>query len=157
MSSRTSSSPLWVTISYLKDQKGRLAAALGWRSIFILVPMQLPIITGAIVDGLSGENVSLYGFPIPASDTIYLLQVASLGLLGIAILYGMSSYMHGISRARLSRNFVANLRKQVFEKNKQHIACSASATRASRAHGTCPGRHGIDAPFYISRLRPVCH
>lgn len=116
MFSHTSQSPLQLTIAYLKDQKGRLAAALGWRTLFILIPMQLPIITGAVVDGLSGEEASFYGITLPASNPLYVLQIASIGLVIIALLYGTSSYMHGVSRARLSRNFVASLRKRTFRK-----------------------------------------
>ena len=49
-------SSIRVTISYLKKQKLLFGSAIFWRILHELAPMQVPILTGIVIDGLTNEN-----------------------------------------------------------------------------------------------------
>lgn len=108
-------SSLRIAFQHIRHYKGRLAWALLWRSCFILLPMQLPVLTGIIVDSLTGKAASFYGWPLPSGGGAS-LRFAVFGLLAIACLYGMSAYLSKQASANLSRHFVARLRTAVFER-----------------------------------------
>ena len=109
-------SSIRVAISYLKKQKLLLGSALFWRSIHELAPMQVPIFTGIVIDGLTNEKVSMYGLNWSPESPLVVLQVAAIGLLVVALLRGLSAYAWTYSSAKLSRNFVTELRKKLIEK-----------------------------------------
>lgn len=109
-------SSIRVAISYLKKQKLLLGSALFWRSIHELAPMQVPIFTGIVIDGLTNEKVSMYGLNWSPESPLVVLQVAAIGLLMVALLRGSSAYAWTYSSAKLSRNFVTELRKKLIEK-----------------------------------------
>lgn len=98
---------------FLARRRRAFLAALLWRSLFVLVPMQLPILTGAIVDGLTGQVPVLYGLRVPAPEGPGLAPAVLVGLPLIALLYGMSAYGQMFASHRLSRAFVNDLRKAV--------------------------------------------
>ncbi len=104
-----------LVLDYLRHHQRSFAAALFWRGLYILVPMQVPIITGAVVDGLSGNEVSAFGMTWADPPLISVIAVASGALLAIALLYGISSYARLMSAARLSRNFVFDLRRRIIQ------------------------------------------
>jgi len=109
-------SSIRVAISYLKKQKLLLGSALFWRSIHELAPMQVPIFTGIIIDGMTNEKVSMYGLNWFPESPLVVLQIAAIGLLVVAFLRGLSAYAWTYSSAKLSRNFVTELRKKLIEK-----------------------------------------
>jgi len=109
-------SSIRVAISYLKKQKLLLSSALFWRAIHELAPMQVPILTGIVIDGLTNEKVSMYGLNWSPESPLVVLQVAAIGLLVVALLRGSSAYAWTYSSAKLSRNFVTELRKKLIEK-----------------------------------------
>ncbi|MDL1963473.1 MAG: ABC transporter ATP-binding protein/permease [Deltaproteobacteria bacterium] len=111
-----SHSSIRVAISYLKKQKLLLGSALFWRSIHELAPMQVPIFTGIVIDGLTNEKVSMYGLNWSPESSLIVLQIAAIGLLVVALLRGSSAYAWTYSSAKLSRNFVTELRKKLIEK-----------------------------------------
>ena len=49
-------------LKYLKNYKGRLILAIFWSILFVLIPMQLPVITGTLIDGLTinDKNTQFY-------------------------------------------------------------------------------------------------
>ena len=51
--------PTRMVWSYLRKHKLRLTAAVFWRSLYELVPMQVPLLTGLIVDGLASGKMIL--------------------------------------------------------------------------------------------------
>jgi ABC-type multidrug transport system fused ATPase/permease subunit len=108
-------SPLRIAWQHMRHYKARLAWALLWRSCFVLAPMQIPLLTGIIVDGLTGKAPTFYGWRLPAASAA-ILGVAVAGLLVVAFFYGFSTYMSQQASANLSRHFVARLRTAVFEK-----------------------------------------
>lgn len=108
-------SPLRMALYHLRHCKARLAWALLWRSCFVLAPMQIPLLTGIIVDALTGKATIFYGWRLPPTAAGS-LAVAVLGLLVVAVLYGLSAYLSQQAGAHLSRHFVARLRTAVFEK-----------------------------------------
>ena len=40
-------------LHYLKHYKGRLILAIFWSILFVLIPMQLPVFMGVLIDGLT--------------------------------------------------------------------------------------------------------
>ncbi len=108
--------PLGLAFRYLQHEKLRLSNALFWRALFVVLPMQIPLLTGVIVDALSSEASSLYGWNLAALSQLEVLQIVFFGLLLIAFIYGFVSYMNTISRAQLSRHFVSSLRVRIINK-----------------------------------------
>jgi len=109
-------SSIRVAISYLKKQKLLLGSAIFWRILHELAPMQVPILTGIVIDGLTNENISMYGLKWSPENPPAVLQVVVIGLLVVALLRGFSAYAWTYSSAKLSRNFVTELRKKLIEK-----------------------------------------
>src|SRR5260370_34786877 len=56
-----SRAPWRFALRRLARHKGPFALALFWSVVFILVPMQVPVITGALVDSLRANHARLYG------------------------------------------------------------------------------------------------
>jgi len=98
---------------FLRQQKCRFLAALCWRALFVIVPMQVPVLTGAIVDGLTHEDMVVYGVRVRSGDATGLPGALFLGLWFVALAYGASAYGQMMASHRLSRNFVSALRKAV--------------------------------------------
>lgn len=109
-------SPFTLALTQLLRLRWLFVAAILWRAAFVLVPMQAPILAGAIVDGLNGESVSFYGFEWPADSGGDILRAATLGLILLALACGVSSYAQMITGAKLGRRFVLGLRSQLAAK-----------------------------------------
>ncbi len=112
-------SPGRLALVYLARRKLLLAAAVFWRAVFVLVPMQVPILTGAIVDGLTDEPVSVYGLRWQASSAQEIVFITTVGLLLVAVAYAISSYAQVMAGARLSRWFVLEIRRELAAKTMQ--------------------------------------
>lgn len=110
------SSPERLALRLLGQQKGQLFAAGLWRALYVLVPMQVPVLTGAIVDGLTGKQVAVYGWNLASRSPAAVLGVAVVGLLLVAAAYGVTACGQMISAGRLSRKFVFRLRQLLAEK-----------------------------------------
>lgn len=108
--------PTRIALSYLRRHKFQFTIALFWRGIWEIIPMQIPILVGLIVDGLTGKSVSVYGFSWSDKTSADVLQTAVIGLVAIALIYALSAYAYTIAQAKLSRRFVSTLRKSVIEK-----------------------------------------
>lgn len=106
---------LKLALRYLQNQKPLVFKVLFWRAIFILTPMQIPLITGAIIDGLNGKPLKVYFWSIEGGFQ-QLLNFTLGSLTVIAILYGVSAFFDSLERANLSRHFVATLRVRVIRK-----------------------------------------
>lgn len=111
-----SASPERLALNLLAEHKGQLLAAGLWRAAFVLVPMQVPVLTGAIIDGLTGKAVSLYGLPLRNSTPGGILTVVAIGLLIVAVGYGICAWGQMIAAGRLSRKFVFELRRRLAER-----------------------------------------
>ena len=105
--------PTRMAWSYLRHHKLRLTTAVFWRSLYELVPMQVPLLTGLIVDALAGGKISLWGVDRDLTDPMAILQLAAAGLMGVALVYGLSAYGWTVATARLSRGFVTDLRRRL--------------------------------------------
>lgn len=97
----------------MSQYKDRFAWALLWRAIYVLVPLQIPLLTGLMVDSLSGNTPTLYGVEF-ATTPERLFMWGVYGMFGIALLYGLSAYMRSLSVAQLSRKFVCWMRDHLF-------------------------------------------
>lgn len=105
-----------LALGQLRHQKRQLAVALGWRGLYELVPMQVPILTGVIAGVVAGEAASIYGRPLEGEAPATVLGGAAVGLLALAVLHGVSSHARWVASARLSHRFVRDLRRLVLDK-----------------------------------------
>src|SRR6266851_9438136 len=64
------SAPWRFALRRLARHKGPFALALFWSVVFILVPMQVPVITGALVDSLRAKHARLYGLGLDPSNRL---------------------------------------------------------------------------------------
>lgn len=109
-------SPLQLAFGFVRRHKIAFSIAVFWRALWELVPMQIPIFAGAIVDGLTGKASSVYGWQLSINHPLDVIQFGAMGLLLIALLYGICSFLYTVAGAALSRRFVWELRTRVCDK-----------------------------------------
>lgn len=78
--------------------------------------MQIPILTGALIDGINGDKVSIYGITSLNSSSQQILEFSIFGLMLVAALYGITAFFGTTSKARISRNFVFDLQRELAQK-----------------------------------------
>src|ERR1051325_10146490 len=87
-------SPLRFALRRLGRHKGAFGLALFWSVVFVIVPMQVPVITGAVIDSLRGKHVKLYGIEmdpkVNQKERHRNVEIAALALLAVAGLRGLS-------------------------------------------------------------------
>jgi ABC-type multidrug transport system fused ATPase/permease subunit len=109
-------SPLHLELAFLARHKVLFATVLLCRGVWELVPMQVPLLAGLIVDGLNGKGLRLFGHVWPQAEAHDVVRIGVLGLLVVAVVYGLSAFAYTMAGARLDRGFVAQLRSAVVEK-----------------------------------------
>ncbi len=92
-----------------------LAMAISWRVVFRLLPVQLPLFTGALIDGLNGRVASVGGWALPAASPGAVVQAAGLALVVLALASGIAAYFSGRVSAQLSGEATRQLRGQMLE------------------------------------------
>jgi len=78
-----------------------------------MIPMQIPILTGALIDGIKGGEATIYGFIPLGTSSKQILELSIFGLILVAVLYGVAAYFGTTSKARISRNFVFDLQREL--------------------------------------------
>jgi ABC-type multidrug transport system fused ATPase/permease subunit len=106
-------SPWRFALGRLARHKLLLGLALFWSAIFVLVPMQVPVITGALIDGLRQKEVGLYGVQFKPGSRLRGVQMAALALVGVAVLRGASAYLRQRSTNSWTRRFVRGIRQSL--------------------------------------------
>ena len=110
-------SPTKYVFERLKKDKTRLAFAIFWSILFVVIPMQVPILTGALIDDMRDvKHVKIFGFITLDQTHHQVLEYIVIGLIIIAASYGISAYFRTSSVAKVSRHFVADLRKDLIQK-----------------------------------------
>jgi ABC-type multidrug transport system fused ATPase/permease subunit len=109
-------SPLRFIVSHLGRFKLRIASAFLWTTLFFLIPMQVPILTGGMIDALHGKQVVLYGVISLPNDQGLVVTTLGTTFVGLAIGLGLTAYMRSFSVARAGRHFIAELRKELVQK-----------------------------------------
>ena len=118
-------SPTKFALKHLKKYRTKLALAIVWSILFLIIPMQIPIITGALIDGLNifsngidhgNKRVWFYGIIELGQSRDQVLNFAIITLTIVAIGYGISAYKRYYSRAIISRNFVFHLQRALLQK-----------------------------------------
>lgn len=107
-------SPLRFALNRVLGRKLELAAAFAWAIAFVIIPMQVPVLTGALVNGALGKSASLYGIVTAGGQS--LVQASVIGLILVAAAYGISGFFRTTSTARLSRHFLSDLRNDMMRK-----------------------------------------
>jgi ABC-type multidrug transport system fused ATPase/permease subunit len=118
-------SPTKFALKHLKKYRIKLALAIIWSILFLIIPMQIPVITGALIDGLNifsngidhdNKRVWFYGVIELGQSREQVLNFAIITLTIVAIGYGISAYQRYYSRAIISRNFVFHLQRALLQK-----------------------------------------
>lgn len=102
--------------AFLWRHKWLYLAALLSRSAWELVPMHVPLLAGVVVDAISGRGMVLPGFQRPDAPAEAVLRWCGVGLVGLAVVYGLSAYLYTTFCARLDRRFVTVVRNQLVAK-----------------------------------------
>lgn len=108
-------SPTKFAFSRIVKLKRNLAVALLWSIIFVIIPMQVPVLTGALVNGILGNSASIYGL-LTLHNQKQIIDFSIIGLLLTTASYGMTAYLSTTSVAKLSRRFLSELRKELVRK-----------------------------------------
>ncbi len=112
--------PLRAVFPLLAAHRATLVQALLWSLLFVIVPMQVPLLTGDLVTGITGHGALFFGL-VPISDPGTVLAVSVAGLVLTAGAYGATAYLSTASVSELSRRTVADLRKSIV----RHLAHSS--------------------------------
>lgn len=114
--SNESTAPWLFALRRLARHKLQFGLALFWSVIFVLVPMQVPVITGALIDSLRSKHVRLYGFKLDPDSRRRSVQIAALALVGVAVARGLSAYLRQLSVNKMTRRFVRDIRRSLIER-----------------------------------------
>src|SRR5262245_21352078 len=116
-SGKANSSSAWgFALRRLARHKLQLGLALLWSAIFVLTPMQVPVITGALIDGLQSKQVRLYGMEFKPGSHRRSVEFAVLALVVVALIRGGSVYLRQRSVNQLTRRFVRQIRQSLIER-----------------------------------------
>ena len=107
---QASPSPVRFALRRLARHKGPFALALFWSILFVLVPMQVPVISGAAIDSLRGKHASLYGFRLHPDNRRRNVEIVALALVLVAATRGLSAYLRYMSINKLTCRFVSETR-----------------------------------------------
>jgi len=80
------------------------------------VPMQVPVITGALLDNLKSKHVRLYGFDLSPGSRRRSIEIAALALMAVAAARGLSAYLRQLSVNKLTQGFVCELRRDLIRR-----------------------------------------
>src|ERR1041385_648166 len=115
--SATSSLSSWrFALGRLSRHKIPFGLALLWSVVFVLVPLQVPVITGALLDNLKSKHVRLYGFDLYPGSRRRSLEIAAVALVGVAAARGLSAYLRQLSVNKLTRRFVCEIRRDLIQR-----------------------------------------
>lgn len=100
---------------HLARYRWPFVAAMVWSIVFVLVPMQVPLLAGMMVNGLVGKPASFYGLvTLTGATSIFWFSVV--GLVVVAGAYGAAAYLKASSVAEIGRTFVREQRKDLIRK-----------------------------------------
>ena len=95
--------------------RGLFVAAMVWSVLFVIIPMQVPLLAGMLVNGLLGQPAAFYGvWTLTVPTQIFWFAV--LGLVVVAGAYGAAAYLASSSTAELGRTFVREQQKELIRK-----------------------------------------
>ncbi len=107
--------PLGFIFRHLARFRWAFVAALVWSILFVIVPMQIPLLAGMLVNGLLGQSATFYGvWTLTQSTDIFWFAV--IGLAVVAGAYGLTAYLSSYSVAELGRTFVREQQKDLIRK-----------------------------------------
>lgn len=152
-------SPFGLAWQRVREHKALLAATILSRLAWEAAPMQLPILAGAIVDGLAGETVRTYGIEWTFSATREAIDTAGLALLALAAVTGLSSGVYSFASSKLGHRLVRRLRRDVIEKIdslsvEQHQAIGA-ADLMNRTLRDCDRAHQFADRVFVRSVTNV--
>ncbi len=108
-------SPWAFAFWHLARFRGAVASALFWSILFVIVPMQVPLLSGMLVNGLLSQPASFYGL-LTFADPTQIFWFAILGFLAVAGGYALTAYMSAYAVEGLGRIFTREQRKDLIRK-----------------------------------------
>ncbi len=99
----------------IRQEARLLSSAVGWRLLFRLLPVQVPLFTGALIDGLNGKAATVWGLALHSGDPAEGVRVAGLALVCVALSTGTAAYFSERASARLHQETTSRLRGQVLQ------------------------------------------
>ncbi len=100
-------------IAQLRHEPALLAAAMLWRLLFRLLPVQVPLFAGALIDGLQGNAAYIWGIPIHTGDPAEAVRVVGAVLVGLSLATGATAYLSERASRELQTRCTARLRQLV--------------------------------------------
>ncbi len=108
-------SPWAFAFRHLGRFRGAIVSALFWSILFVIVPMQVPLLSGMLVNGLLHQPASFYGL-VSLTEPMQIFWFATLGFLAVAAGYALTAYMSAYSVQGLGRIFTREQRKDLIRK-----------------------------------------
>jgi ABC-type multidrug transport system fused ATPase/permease subunit len=100
-------------LAQLRPESRLLAVATFWRVLFRLLPVQAPLLAGALIDGLQGNAASVWGWQLPVAQPLEVVQVIGIVLVGISLATGAAAFLSERASRELQTRCVNRLRQQV--------------------------------------------
>lgn len=101
--------------SAAQENRGLLALAASWRVLFRLLPVQVPLLTGALIDGLSGNPVRVWGWLVPVTTPAEAVTASCIALAILALATGLTAFCSARTSGALQKRVTADLRRRVLE------------------------------------------
>lgn len=100
---------------YLKRYRLGLFLAVLSSVSFVLLPIQMIFLTGGLIDGISGNSVSIYGINL-SDDPHNTLTFLSFLMIIFALCYGAVAFLRNITRSMVTKRFIFELQKEIIQK-----------------------------------------
>jgi ABC-type multidrug transport system fused ATPase/permease subunit len=99
--------------SAARENRGLLGVAIAWRVLFRLLPVQVPLLTGALIDGLSGNQVRLWGWLVPVTTPAQAVAASCVALAVLALATGLTAFVSARTSGALQKRVTTHLRRRV--------------------------------------------
>lgn len=103
----------WV-LSFIKPYTFKIMIATFWAVLMVILPMQVPMIIGYLVDLLGGKAGNMYGITLHGFNSGQQLLLVFGVLLLVALLEGVVVYFRRTSMARVTHHFLLDLRREFY-------------------------------------------
>lgn len=103
----------WV-LKFVKPYTFKIMTAILWAILMVVLPMQMPAIIGFLIDFISSNPGSIYGFTMESYSSNMIMPLIFGALLLLALLEGVAIYLRRTSIARVTHNFLLDLRREFY-------------------------------------------
>ncbi|NOJ29384.1 MAG: hypothetical protein DA328_04370 [Nitrososphaeraceae archaeon] len=101
---------------YLGKYRLKLFFAISSSVLFVLIPMLMIVLTGTLLDVISGKSATLYGLVKLSQDPYHTVTFISILMIFVAICYGFIAFLRNVTRANVTKKFIFELQKDIIQK-----------------------------------------